>query len=34
MTACSLAFVTWPDAPLRVLYDSGPQILVSLQEVF
>ena len=23
MTACSLAFVTWPDAPLRVLYDAG-----------
>ena len=23
MTACSLAFVTWPETPLRVLYDPG-----------
>ncbi|HEY3837087.1 MAG TPA: HTTM domain-containing protein [Bryobacteraceae bacterium] len=26
MTACSLAFVTWPDAPLRVIYDPARKL--------
>jgi len=34
MTACSLAFVTWPDAPLRVLYDSERKFFERMRRVF
>jgi hypothetical protein len=34
MTACSLAFVTWPDAPLRVLYDSDRKLLETIRRLF
>jgi len=34
MTACSLAFVTWPDAPMRVFYDSDRRLFVSLRRFF
>jgi hypothetical protein len=34
MTACSLAFVMWPDAPLRVMYDSDRKLLETLRRFF
>jgi hypothetical protein len=34
MTACSLAFVTWPDAPLRVLYNPDRKFLKRVRKFF
>ena len=34
MTACSLSFVTWPDAPIRVVYDSDRKSLSRLRAFF
>ena len=34
MTACSLSFVTWPDAPLRVLYDSERKFFSGCRKFF
>jgi hypothetical protein len=34
MTACSLSFVTWPDAPLRVLYDPDRKFLNRVRNFF
>jgi hypothetical protein len=34
MTGCSLAFVTWPQEPIRVFYDSERKFFVSLRRFF